>query len=127
MASLIDTLTNFWKDVTEFAQGGDTLEQAALRARGIDPATGKPLGPQYASIAQGVNQSQVMQQTQSDFTSQARAEFEQLGGVSILPFSPVIGGDAQNPLGLPSSATSSLILLLIVGGVVLLVVVLLVD
>lgn len=63
------------------------------RASGVDPATGKPIAPQYAASAAGIGDAE--QKAANQYLTGFDQAFEANGGISLLPFSPVVGGDAK--------------------------------
>lgn len=120
-----------WWD--NFVSGGDTPGQAAVRARGIDPTTGKIIAPQYEKSlgAQGLDVNdptavskyadQVAAAEEGRYQAEAARNFRELGGLSFWPFSPVVGGDAKNPF-LTLTKTEKIVLVIVIVAVIFLLV-----
>lgn len=124
----------------QLVQGGDRPGQTDVRAVGIDPATRKIVSPQYEKSlgAQGldVNDPTAVSKYADQLEAAGKAKYEagfkknfqELGGLSVLPFSPAVGGDKENPLVKivePLSAlttTEKIVLVVIIVAVVLLLV-----
>jgi hypothetical protein len=72
-------------------------------AFGIDPNTGNFLSPAYAAtfavqhpgVDPGTFIAAQQLQAMTQYTNYETADFNSLGGVSFLPFAPVVGGDPQ--------------------------------
>lgn len=108
----MDSWDTFWQNFLDGLSGGyvggqlsteQALGNAQVQASGINPSTGTFITPQYedtfAKVNPGVDLSTFItgtrQQTTNDYLTGSAADFDSLGGFSILPLSPVVGGDAR--------------------------------
>jgi hypothetical protein len=97
---------NYLDDLKNSINPPDSVETGAVRAAGIDPATGKPM---FASVANALNASGVntddpnamakyigslQDSATAFFDQQYTGNFQDMGGVSLLPGAPADGGDA---------------------------------
>lgn len=127
------TFADFFAWWDQLVQGGDTPAEAAIRAKGIDPATRKIIAPQYEKSlgAQGLDVNdptavskyadQVAAAEEGKYQAGFARNFQELGGFSFFPFSPVVGGDKKNPF-LTLTTTEKIVLVVIIVAVVLLLV-----
>jgi hypothetical protein len=122
MSNILGSIALFLENATN---SGDSIGDANLRAHGIDPATAQPIPGYESTVGLSVNTSDpsAMAKYIADLNGQSALQYEQgfadafnaNGGFSILPFSPVIGGDA-NFFG----SGNGWVVLLVVAGIILL-------
>lgn len=103
---MFDSFLQWWADAANSLMGlGDQVgvSQSTAQAIGFNPASGTFIAPQYAEtfakLHPGVDPSAYVSTAQTaavaQFNTDTTANFQELGGYSFLPFSPVVGGDAQ--------------------------------